>query len=104
MVKQATGNPIIFDATTQGEGYGPNEDGISTLFNTPIYVKRIKVYTGTAGGDIQVDDRATSGKEVLFLDSTLANDSIECPIEVFVKGIYIKTLPTAAKVYLYHGK
>jgi hypothetical protein len=104
MAKEITGNPWVFDTATEGEGYGPNADSVSVNFNTWIYIKRIKVYTGTSGGDVQVDDRKTSGREILFLDNTFANDSIECPMGIAVKGVYIKTLPTAAKVYVYHGK
>jgi len=104
VAKDVTGNPWIFDAETQAEGYAPYEAGETVNTRTPIFVKEIKVYTGTAGGDVQIHDES-GGREVLFLDSTPANTTISVPFGngVWLKGIYITDLQTAAKVYVYHG-
>jgi hypothetical protein len=104
MSKDVTGNPWIFDATTQGEGTAPNADSVSVTFICKPYIAQIKIVTGATGGDVQVDDRKTGGRAIAFVESMLANDTLWVPIDLRVKGVYIKTLPASAKVYVYHGR
>jgi len=104
VAKDVTGNPWIFDAETQAEGYANDAAGATVNNKGLIFIKEIKVYTGTAGGDVLIHD-AAGGREILFLDSTSANTTISCPFGngFWAKGIYITDLQTAAKVYVYHG-
>jgi hypothetical protein len=40
MAKLVYGDFIEFDATTQGEGFGPNKDSISVVNTGKLYVRR----------------------------------------------------------------
>jgi hypothetical protein len=85
-------------------------------FICKLNIRQIKVVTGSTGGDVLVYSRAASGTadpttenepdvnkryEVLFLDATPANDTLWVPMDVTVDGIYVNTLPTGAKLYVY---
>jgi hypothetical protein len=102
-------SPWIFEKEGEGEGFGPNEDGIPVNFVIKPYVQRIKVDTGD-GGDVLVYSRkgASSGSHarytVLKEDSTSADDNLQRPIGKRVDGIYIETLPDNAKVVVWHGR
>lgn len=76
---------------------GPNNKG-------HIFIKEIKVYTGTSGGDLIILDKL-SGRQILFADKMPANTTISFPFGdgFHAKGIYISDLQTAAIVYVYHG-
>jgi hypothetical protein len=108
MAKDVTGNPWLFDAATQGEGFGPNKDSISVVFTTKPYIDRIKVDTGD-GGNVLIRSRSAAGTgdhsriDILKADSTPANDTLEWPIKHRVDGIYIVTLPANATIKVWHG-
>lgn len=124
MAKDVSANPWVFDATGQAEGLGPSLDSGPEVthtvnFNVPVYIQQIKVVTGGTGGDVLVYSRKIVGTEdptqypkcdqrkryeVLFLDETPANDTLWVPINTRVDGIYVNTLPTGAKLYVYHGE
>lgn len=108
MAKQVVGDTIRFDAEGQGEGYGPALDGVSVVYNVPLYVRHIKVNSG-AGGDLTINSRKISGDadptefplcdqrkryEVLFLDDMDANEPYMIPMEKYVDGLYIEDLQT----------
>lgn len=109
MAKDIKANPWVFDATTQGEGFGPNLDSISVNFTIKPYINQIKVDTGD-GGDVLVRSRNTASAgsharyDIVKLDNTPANDTLYVPIEAKVDGIYVVTLPTNASLYVYHGE
>lgn len=88
-------------------------------FNIKPYIRQVKVVTGSTGGDVLVYSRKVVGTadpteenkpdqhkryEVLFLDETPANDTLWVPMDQQVDGIYVETLPTGAKLYVYHGE
>jgi len=96
MAKDVTGQPWIFDATTQAEGVGN-----SGVFQHPIYIQRVKIDTGN-GGDVLVLS-ASGGKTIIKADNTPADDTLEWPIGAFVRGFYVSTLPTNAQLHVFHG-
>lgn len=118
MAKDVTGQPWYFDAAAQGEGFGPNADGVSVVFNKPVFIKRIKVYTGD-GGEVLLYDRkdapAVTGAPgptdahfarhtVLDLKTLAAQDNFEVPVEATLLGIYVSILPASAYLEVFHGE
>jgi hypothetical protein len=109
MAKLVYGDFIEFDATTQGEGFGPNKDSISVVNTGKLYVRRFKVDTGD-GGDVLVRSRLNAGAadharfDVLKADSTPANDTLDWPYHGYVDGLYVVTLPTNAKIIVLLGE
>ena len=136
MAKDVSANPWVFDAVGQCEGFGPSLDAEKSVyepegtepsisaankpnFNTPIYVREIKVVTGSTGGDVLLYSRKVVGTadpteenkpdqhkryEVLFLDATPANDTLWVPMNQRVDEFYVETLPAGAKLYVFHGE
>jgi hypothetical protein len=111
MAKDVTSNPWYFDATTQGEGFGPNKDSVACVFPyVKPYIQRIKVEAGDGGSDVTIYSRKNAGTgdhsriTILELDSVTASDTIECPMGIRVDGVYIQALPTNGKVFVYHGE
>ena len=118
MAKDVTGQPWYFDASGQGEGRGPSLDGVSVVFPTRVYIKRVKLYTGD-GTTLLVYDRKTSppvlglpGEDdaqnsrhiVLHFQNLAAQDNFEIPIEATLLGFYVETLPTNAYLEVFHGE
>ena len=111
MAKDVSGHVWTFDAATQGEGFGPNLDSISVNITSKFYVHALKVDTGD-GGDVLVESReGTTGDAtihvkytVVKLDSTPANDTLWVPIEAYVDGLYVTTLPTNGSIQVYLEK
>ena len=103
MAKDVTRNPWIFDAAGDTEGVAnaadssqtPNFDGIT------IWVEQIKLDTGD-GGDFLLSE-SDSGKRILKLDNTPANDTLWVPMHVRVRGVFVSTLATNATLEIYHG-
>ena len=136
MAKDISANPWVFDAVGQCEGFGPSLDAEKSVyepegtepsisaankpnFNTPIYIREVKITTGSTGGDVLVYSRKVVGTadpteenkpeqhkryEVLFADATPANDTLWWPINTRVDGFYVETLPAGAKLYVFHGE
>jgi hypothetical protein len=106
MAKEITGQPWVFNAAGEFEGYANNAELDGNLngphFPTRIFVQRFKIDTG-AGGDVLIND-SNGGNEILKADSTPANDTLEWPINSWVKGLYIQTLPANATIQVWHGK
>jgi hypothetical protein len=110
MAKTGLNTPIwTFGAAADGEGFGPNKDGISVNYTCKIYIHRLKIDTGD-GGDVLIYSRKEAGtgdharSVILKADSTPANDTLEWPFESYVDGIYIQTLPTNASVVVFTEK
>ena len=70
-------------------------------FKVPIYIRQFKLDTGDGGNFLM--DESSGGQRVSKLDSTPANDTLWVPIDRYVEGIYITTLPANASVEVYHG-
>jgi hypothetical protein len=136
MAKDVSGSVWLFDAVGQCEGFGPSLDAEKSIyepegtepsisaankpvFDIPIYIKQIKVVTGSTGGDVLLYSRKVVGTadpteenrpderkryEVLFLDATPANDTLWVPMDRRVDGIYVNTLPSGAQLYIYTGE
>lgn len=109
MAKDVHANPWVFDTQDTGEGLGPDLDAVATVFKIPIYINRIKIYTG-AGGAIRLESRKNAGAgnrakiDVIRLQNTAAQETIEVALGHYFDGIYLTTLPTDALVYVYHGE
>lgn len=106
MAKDITGQPWQFNAAGDFEGLA-NVGELDASLNGPvfphrIFVRRIKIVTGSTGGDVLVTE-SDGGREIARADSAPANDTLEWPINAWVKGIYIDTLPTGANVKVFHG-
>jgi hypothetical protein len=108
MAKVFRGDWIIFDAATQGEGFGPNEDSISVSTAEKLYVQRIKIDTGD-GGDVLIRSRNTASAsdharyDVVKADNTTANATMQWPIGKRVDGLYVVTLPANATITVILG-
>lgn len=109
MAQNSSSNPWYMDAAGQGEGFGPNKDGISVVFDTKPYINQVKLETGD-GGDFLMYSRKNAGSGdhariiLLKLDNTPANDTLWIPMDCRVDGVYIQTLATNAAVYVFHGE
>ena len=109
MAQDSTNNPWLFDAATQGEGFGPSLDSVSVVFTVRPYINQLKIGTG-AGGDVLIYSRKNAGTgnharvNIVDFSSTPANDTLWVPIDARVDGLYIQTLPTGGRVYAFHGE
>ncbi|KRT68215.1 MAG: hypothetical protein XU15_C0026G0025 [candidate division NC10 bacterium CSP1-5] len=109
MPKDIKANPWVFDAEGQGEGFGPNEDGVAVNFSeVKPYVSRIKIMGGD-GGTVEILSRQNTSSgdharyEILPIVTAAANAVTDHVVNQVVDGIYINDLPLNAKVYVYHG-
>jgi len=119
MAKDVTGQPWYFDGAGQGEGFGPSLDGVPVAFDSRVYIKRVKLYTGD-GGAVRVYDRQTlppvlgtpsenddaqhARHVVFYLQNLAAQDNLEVPVEKELLGFYVDTLPTNAYMEVFHGE
>jgi hypothetical protein len=87
------------------------DDGTGThkLVNKPVYicplfVKEIKVYSGSGGGDITLHD-AESGREVFNAQNLIADAYTSWPYGDgrWFKGFYVTDLQTAMRVWIILG-
>ena len=118
MPKVVTGQPWYFDAAAQGEGLGPSLDDVAVVHKVPVYIKRIKIYTGN-GTQVLLYDRKTSppilglpGEQdaqnarhtIINFQNLAAQDNIEVTLEARFLGIYVDTLPANAYLEVFHGE
>lgn len=106
MAKDITSQPWTFEAVGDFEGVA-NVGEVDASLNGPvfphrIYINRVKVKTGSVGGDILIN-QSDGGLELIDAPSTPADDVLEWEIQAWVKGIYVQTLPAGAKISVFHG-
>ena len=87
--------------TIADAGTGTHTLVMYPTFQVPIYIRQFKLDTGDGGNFLM--DESSGGQRVCKLDSTPANDTLWVPIDRYVEGIYITTLPANASVEVYHG-
>lgn len=98
MAKDVTGQPWIFDATTQAEGV--DNGGV---FDIPIFVDHVVCKSnGTAGAFTVLE--ASGGAQIFDVDTTETDGEKVVPIGKYIKGFYVSALPSSGKIYVYHGE
>lgn len=103
MAKDVTGNPWTFDAAAQYEGFANRNETTAPVFAVKVFVQQIKIDTGD-GGNVAIDTDSAATRQVVKADNTPANDTLWWPIDHYVEGLYITTLPTNATITVWHGE
>jgi hypothetical protein len=101
MPKDVTGSIWIFDTAGQNEGEANAAESTAPNFNTRLFITMIRVDTGD-GGNFLLNE-SNGGRRIVKLDNTPADDTLWVPINRWVAGIYVQTLPANASVEVLHG-
>lgn len=114
MAKIVAPGVIIFDAINQGEGFGPNEDGVSVVLTRKFVVATMSIANGANAGTVTLDSRqsASSGdhdKYTWFSEPIGANEERSFNFAggrndgLPVEGAFTTSFPTGCKVTLTLG-
>ncbi len=82
------------------DGTGSREVFHLPPHNHPIHVGHITVLSGATGGAVLVSD-ASGGQAITEIPSIATSDAVWWPVQHWVSGIFITTLPATCKVQVY---
>ena len=105
MAKDTSGNPWIFD--TAGEKEGQEDFSVTDdNFDVQIYVKTMLLVNpaGANNTTFEVLEGDSTDSSITGALVVAAGAHYQLDVNGYVDGIYIATLPTGGKVYVYHGE